>query len=515
MSRVIPLQARRPLLEMRGISKAYGSVRANRAVDLTVMPAQIVGLLGENGSGKSTLMKVLFGMVKPDEGGIVYDGRELSTGSPKAALQAGIAMIHQHFTLVEAMTVAENLMLGWSGGAGPWLDRRGIAAKVRDAAARYGLEIDPDARVEQLALGEKQRVEILKAILRGAHLLILDEPTSILSPPEIAQLLDFLRRFRADGHSVIFITHKLGEVIAVADHVFVLRDGQVAGSTPVAGATRESLARLMVGRETAASAPVQTATPGAVRLRVEKLAARDAGGVERLKDASFDLRAGEILALAGIDGNGQGELCDVLAGMQRPLRGRISLDDRDVTRGGVAERLRAGIAYIPADRAGTSLVQGMSIEENLLLRDVGLAPYSRFGHVHRSVARAVCLDRRRDFGSRAASLDAPARTLSGGNQQKVALARELGRDPQVVIAFQPTWGLDPGSTQFVIDSLRRLRDRGAAVLYISSELEEVLAVGDRVGVLTEGRIVGVVPRIEADIQRIGLAMAGALPEEIA
>ncbi|MGJ7579242.1 ABC transporter ATP-binding protein [Variovorax sp. RHLX14] len=506
---------RRALLEMRGISKSYGTVRANRGIDLTVMSAQIVGLLGENGSGKSTLMKVLFGMVRPDKGGIVYDGRELATGSPKAALQAGIAMIHQHFTLVEAMTVAENLMLGWAEGAGWWLDRRGIAAKVRDAAARYGLEIDPDARVEQLALGEKQRVEILKAILRGANLLILDEPTSILSPPEIAQLLEFLRRFRAEGHSVVFITHKLGEVLAVADQVVVLRDGQVAGSAPTAGATRESLARLMVGRDAkaarAVSSPVAT-KPGRIRLKVEGLAARDASGVARLRNASFELRAGEILALAGIDGNGQGELADVLAGMQQPVRGRIILDNYDITYGDVVQRLGVGIAYIPADRAGTSLVQGMSIEENLMLRDMGQPPYSSFGHIHRGAARALCLDRRRDFDIRATSLDAPARTLSGGNQQKVALARELGRKPEVVIAFQPTWGLDPGATQFVIDSLRRLRDQGAAVLYISSELEEVLAVGDRVGVLSDGCIVGVVPRAEADVERIGLAMAGVLQE---
>ena len=503
----------RPLLEMRGISKSYGAVRANRSVDLTVMHGEIVGLLGENASGKSTLMKVLFGMVRPDAGGIVYDGRELETGSPKAALQAGIAMIHQHFTLVEAMTVAENLMLGWSRGAGPWLDRRGVAAQVRDAAARYGLEIDPDARVEQLALGEKQRVEILKAILRGAHLLILDEPSSILSPPEIGRLLDFLQRFRAEGHSVVFITHKLGEVLQVADQVVVLRDGQVAGNAPVAGATRESLARMMVGRDTAAAAPPTAAAPGPLRLQVRGLAARDGGGVERLKDAGFDLHAGEILALAGIDGNGQGELADVLAGMARPVRGSIVFDGQDITRGGVAQRMAHGIAYIPADRTGTSLVQGMSIEENLLLRDVGRAPYSRFGHIHRGTARRICLERMQAFGVRAASLQVAARTLSGGNQQKVALARELGRAPQVVIAFQPTWGLDPGSTRFVIESLRRLRDAGAAVLYISSELEEVLAVGDRVGVLSDGRIAGVVPRAEVDIERIGLAMAGASKEE--
>lgn len=500
------------LLEMRGISKSYGSVRANRSINFTVQPGQIVGLLGENGSGKSTLMKVLFGMVRPDEGAIVYRGRELDAGSPKAALQAGIAMIHQHFTLVEAMTVSENLMLGWSARGGPWLDHAAMAGQVRDAAQRYGLDIHPAARVERLALGEKQRIEILKAILRGADLLILDEPTSILSPPEIARLLEFLQRFRAEGHSVVFITHKLGEVLAVADEIVVLRDGEVVGTTPAAGATRESLARMMVGRELAAPAERRSATPGAVRLKVEALAARDNNGAERLKDASFELRAGEVLALAGIDGNGQGELANTLAGLAAPLRGRIFLDGVDITAGGAAARLEAGIAYIPADRSGTSLVQGMSIEDNLMLRDISRRPFSVAGRIDRRATGQAARQRMRDFDVRAASPAAAARTLSGGNQQKVALARELSRQPQVVIAFQPTWGLDPGATRFVMESLLKLRDQGAAVLYISSELEEVLAVGDRMGVLSDGRIVLLVDRSEADIERIGLAMAGAFQE---
>ncbi|MBU9510543.1 ABC transporter ATP-binding protein [Burkholderia multivorans] len=503
----------RALLEMRGISKSYGSVQANRRIDLTVMPGEIVGLLGENGSGKSTLMKVLFGMVRPDEGDVVYQGRQLEAGSPRAALEQGIAMIHQHFTLVEAMTVSENLMLGWSRDAGPWLNHAATARKVREAAAHYGLEVDPDARVEQLALGEKQRVEILKAILRGAHLLILDEPSSILSPPEIERLLAFLKRFRAEGHSVVFITHKLGEVLEVADRVVVLRDGQVVGATDVAGATRESLARLMVGRELAPPAARAASPAGKVRLQVEGLAARDASGVERLRGASFTLRAGEVLALAGIDGNGQGELANTLAGITVPTAGRILLDGVDITRGNARTRLAAGIAYIPADRAGTSLVQGMSIEDNLVLRDIDQEPYSSGGRIARAVLRRLAQQRMREFDIRAASPQVPARTLSGGNQQKVALARELSRQPRVVIAFQPTWGLDPGATRFVVESLLKLRQQGAAVLYISSELEEVLAVGDRIGVLSGGRILHVVDRAQADLESIGLAMAGARTEK--
>lgn len=496
------------LLEMRGISKSYGSVHANRGVDLTVMPGQVVGLLGENGSGKSTLMKVLFGMVRPDEGAIVYGGRELATASPRAALQRGIAMIHQHFTLVEAMTVSENVMLGWSHDSRRWLDHAATARKLREAGERYGLEVDPDARVEQLALGEKQRVEILKAILRGAHLLILDEPSSILSPSEVDKLLDFLKRFRAEGHSVVFITHKLGEVLEVADQIVVLRDGQVVGDISATGATRESLARMMVGRDLAPPAQRTDSSAGAVLLEVEHLSVRDASGVERLRGATFQLRAGEVLALAGIDGNGQGELADALAGIVAPTAGRIMLDGVDVTRDDARTRLAAGIAYIPADRAGTSLVQGMSIEDNLVLRDIARAPYSFAGRIDRAALRQNALECMRQFGVRAASPEVPARALSGGNQQKVALARELSRHPRVVIAFQPTWGLDPGATRFVIESLLNLREQGAAVLYISSELEEVLAVGDRIGVLSDGSIRDVVDRAEADLERIGLAMAG-------
>ncbi|RYY87636.1 MAG: ATP-binding cassette domain-containing protein, partial [Comamonadaceae bacterium] len=355
----------------------------------------------------------------------------------------------------------------------------------------------------------RQRVEILKAILRGARLLILDEPTSILSPPEIARLLDFLRRFRAEGRSVVFITHKLGEVLEVADQVVVLRAGEVSGRCPAQGATRESLARLMVGREVAAVARPAARAAGDVLLRADHLAARDASGAQRLRDASFELRAGEVLALAGIDGNGQQELADALAGLALPAAGRIALDGRDITVLSAQARVAAGIAYIPADRAGTSLVQAMSIEDNLLLRDVGRAPFSRHGRLQPGARREHALRSMRDFDIRAAGPTLAARALSGGNQQKVALAREIGRDPRVVIAFQPTWGLDPGATRFVIDTLLALRDRGGAVLYISSELEEVLAVGDRVGVLSGGRIVDVMDRADATLERIGLAMGGA------
>jgi simple sugar transport system ATP-binding protein len=399
-------------------------------------------------------------------------------------------------------------MLGQAQGG--WrLDRAATARAISQAGQRYGLPVDPQASVESLALGERQRVEILKAILRGARLLILDEPTSILSPPEIEALLAFLDRFRADGNAVVFITHKLREVLQVADEIVVLRDGALAGRTAAAAATAESLARMMVGRDTPAPIERTQAARGPVRLRATGLAACDVNGTRRLEDASLTLHAGEVLALAGIDGNGQAELCDVLAGLMPPLGGRIELDGVDVTTTGSQARVAGGIAYIPADRAGTSLVQAMSIDDNLMLRDIRRAPFSRRGLLDRAAQQRVALERFREFDVRAASTGAPARTLSGGNQQKVVLARELGRDPRVVIAFQPTWGLDPGSTRFVIERVLQLRNAGAAVLYLSSELDEVLAVGDRIGVISGGRIVEVVDRAEVDLKRLGLALAGS------
>jgi simple sugar transport system ATP-binding protein len=492
---------------MRGITKSYGAVRANRGIDLRVPRGWIVGLLGENGSGKSTLMKCLFGMVRPDAGTIEFRGRELAVASPRDALDAGIAMIHQHFALVEAMTVVENVMLGWRD-TGAWLRPRDIAGRLREAARTYGIDVDPDARVADLPLGARQRAEILNAIVRGAELLVLDEPTSILSPPEASALLAVLRRLRADGKSVIFISHKLGEVLDVCDEVVVLRDGEVAGRASVAGATRGTLARMMVGRDMSEPAPRAPARPGGTLLDVAGLAARDGAHVLRLRDATFSLRAGEILAIAGVDGNGQAELANALAGLVPAAGGRVILDGADVTSLGPQARLERGLAYIPADRATTSLVQEMTVADNLALRDFARPPLARGFWADAGARAALAHSRIAAFDVRCPGPDVAVRTLSGGNQQKVVLAREIGREPRVLVAFQPTWGLDPGATRFVIDQVLALRDRGGAVLYISSELEEVLAVGDRVGVIFDGRIVGVVDREAADATRVGLMMAG-------
>jgi len=496
---------------MSGITKSYGDVRANGGIDFVVPPGRIIGLLGENGSGKTTLMNILFGMVRPDAGTIAFHDRPLAGHTPRQAIAAGISMIHQHFMLVPNMTVTENVMLAGQEG-GVWLRPEVMAHRIREASQTYGLHLEPTARVSELSLGARQRVEIVKAVLRGARLLVLDEPTSNLSPPEVAVLLDILRRFRADGRSVVFISHKLGEVLELCDDVVVLRDGVVAGARPVAGASREDLAHMMVGRELPPPVERHARSAGRELLVVSELGLRDGAGVERLRGVSFSVRAGEVFAVAGVDGNGQSELADVIAGIRVAEVGAVFVDGRDVTRAGVSERLVAGLAYIPADRGSTGLVAGMSIAENLALRDVGEPPHCRGWWLDLAATRELATTRMADFGVRASGPDAPAATLSGGNQQKVVLARELARAPRVLLAVQPTRGLDPGATRFVIDQILSLRAGGAAVLYISTELEEILTVADRIGVMYGGRLVGVARRQDADLARIGLMMAGALEE---
>jgi ABC-type uncharacterized transport system ATPase subunit len=496
------------MLEMRGICKSYGSVRANRDIDLDVAAGRIVGLLGENGSGKSTLMKVLFGIVNADTGTISFRGAPLADHNPRAAIAAGLGMIHQHFTLVDAMSVTENVMLGWDR-AGAWLRPKEISELIRTTSRTYGLDLDPDAIVGSLPHGQRQRVEIVKVILRGAELLILDEPTSNLSPPEVRGLLDVMRRLREQGRAVIFISHKLDEVLEICDDIVVLRDGAVSGRCSAEGTGKAELAQMMVGRDTTTAIEKAPQEPGAAVLHVVKLCRRDAAGIDRLRDISFSLHAGEILAVAGVDGNGQSDLVDALAGLREITSGGIDLAGLDVTHASVAARLAAGLSYIPVDRATTSLVQAMSVADNLALREFDRAPFSRSGWLLRKAFEDNAEERMRHFAIRAAGPDVPARTLSGGNQQKIVVAREIGRQPKVLIAFQPTWGLDPGATRFVIDQLIALRDAGGAVLYLSASLDEVLMLGDRIAVIHGGRLSEPVPRAKADITEIGLMMAGA------
>ena len=495
-----------PLLQMRGIERRFGAVRANDGIDLDVPAGQIVGLLGENGSGKTTLMNVLFGMLRPDAGAVVFRGRELSGHGPSQAMAAGLAMIHQHFKLIEAMTVVENVMLGWTV-AGQVLRRAAMAQRVRDASQRFGLDLDPQARIGDLPLGRRQQVEILKAILRDAELLIMDEPTSNLAPPEVAGLFAILRRLRTEGRGVILITHKLGEALEVCDEVVVLRAGRVVGRTAASGTSRGQLAEMMVGNAVERVETRRAATPGAgrlggVRLAVARLRAAGLGGID------LALHGGEIVGVAGVDGNGQFELAQTLAGLHPAVAGTIRLEGRDVTRAGVAARTRAGLAYMPADRSDVSLVPAMTVAENLMLRDARRPPYSRRGLLSHAGREAKARALIAAYDIRTPGPATPVARLSGGNQQKIVVARELDRAPTVLIAHQPTWGLDPDATRSVLGRMLALRDAGAAVLAISSELEELLAISDRIAVMAAGKFIGVTSRADADLRQIGLWMAG-------
>lgn len=493
-----------PLLSMQGIEKAYGAVRANQGVDFDVPEGRIVGLLGENGSGKSTLMRVLFGMVRPDSGAMLWRGQEYAPRSPADALRAGIGMIHQHFSLAEGMTVAENVALGWSGAGRWWLRRGRLADQVRTGSAAYGLALEPGSRVADLPLGARQRVEILKALLRGARLLVLDEPTSVLGPAEVAGLLDVLRRLQAGGCSVVLISHKLHEVAAVCDEVVVLRDGRTAARLPRIDATPARLAALLsAGPAPPIPAP---ATPGPVRLRLDGIGLRG-----RLDSVSLDLRAGEVLGLAGTDGNGQQEVAEAAAGLCRPDAGRVALDGADATGWSARRRMRAGVAYVPADRRGESLVPGMTVAENLVMRDLRTPGFSRWGVLRTAAAAAGARAAIARFGIRAPGPGVRVGGLSGGNQQKVALARELTRRPGVLLLVQPTWGLDPGAAAAVRAEVLALRNAGAAVLWASTETEELLEVADRIAVMVAGRVAAVLPRAEASAERLALLIAGPAP----
>ncbi len=480
------------LLQMQGIEKAYGAVRANCGVDLEAGEGRIVGLLGENGSGKSTLMKILFGLVRPDKGAMLWRGQEYAPRSPADALAAGIGMIHQHFTLAEGMTVAENVALGWSGAGRWWLRRTTLASRIRAASEAYGLALDPGQLVGSLPLGARQRVEILKALLRGARLLVLDEPTSVLGPAEVAGLLDVLRRLREGGCSIVLISHKLPEVAAVCDEVVVLKDGRTAARVPQAEATAERLAALMSNG--AVRSVRMTRQTGPIRLAMQ-----GAG-------LSLELRGGEVLGVAGTDGNGQQALIETAAGLRPPGAIRVSKDGVDVTRWSSRRRMAAGIAYVPADRRGVSLVPGMTLAENMIMRD--LRRFARAGVLRPDRAAKAAQAGIARFGIRADGPGVRVKTLSGGNQQKVALARELAREPGVLLLHQPSWGLDPGAAAAVQEAALALCAGGAAVLWASTETEELLAVCDRIAVMVDGAVVAVLPRAEASAERLALLIAG-------
>ena len=477
-------------LELRGITKRFGLLAANDRISLSVAPGQVHALLGENGAGKTTLMNVLYGLTQPDEGEILVDGKPAKFGSPRDAIAAGIGMVHQHFMLVPVFTVAENVTLGIEeAGRAGLLDRRKARRDVADLSHRYGLDVNPDALVEELPVGIQQRVEIVKALVRQAKVLILDEPTAVLTPAETEELFRIIRQLQAGGTSVIFISHKLKEVHAIADTITVLRRGQVVGArTPPV--TEDDLAALMVGRNVQLRVSKDPAKPGEVVLDVAGLTVADDAGGLPVDGLSFQVRAGEILGVAGVQGNGQTELCEALMGLRPVAGGTISVEGHDLTRASPRARLQAGIAYVPEDRNEDGLVGSFSVAENLILDMYDRAPYSSGINLNLPSIRANAAARIEEFDIRTGSAATAAGTLSGGNQQKVILAREVGREHKVLIASQPTRGLDVGSIEFVHKRIIRQRDRGVAVVIVSSELDEIYALADRIAVMYEGKITG-------------------------
>jgi len=494
-------------LELRGITKSFGSLVANDHVDLTVEPGEIRALLGENGAGKTTLMNILYGLVQADEGEILLDDKPVTIRSPRDAIAAGIGMVHQHFMLVPVFTVAENVTLGAERvRAFGLLDKRRTRRDVREMSERFGLRIDPDALVEDLPVGVQQRVEIIKALLRDASVLVLDEPTSVLTPGEAEDLFRIMRELRAGGRTIIFISHKLKEVQEIADSITILRRGKVVGERPPSTSDTE-LAALMVGRSVQLRVDKAPATPGEVVLDVADLSVLGERGETSVRGVSFKVRAGEILGIAGVQGNGQTELCEALMGL-RPSTGSVRLSGRDLSSASTRERLRAGIGYIPEDRQEDGLVGEFSVAENLVLDVYDRAPYSSGISLNPDVIRDTARQRVADYDVRTTSITTPVSTLSGGNQQKVIVAREVGRDVKLLLASQPTRGLDVGSIEFVHKQIIAQRDRGAAVIIVSSELDEIYALSDRIAVMYEGRIVGfTAPDIPE--QELGLMMAGA------
>ncbi len=508
------MSAAEVVLEMRGIRKEFPGVVANDDVSLDVRRGEVHALLGENGAGKSTLMNILYGLYRPDGGEILMQGKPSTFGSARDAIAAGIGMVHQHFMLIPVMTVAENIVLGIEPRAGVFLDERGAERRVRELSERFGLSVSPSALVSEITVGQEQRVEILKALYRGADILILDEPTAVLTPQEAKELFGIIRSLKADGKSIIFISHKLNEVLEIADRITVLRRGKTIETVAREGATEESLARAMVGREVLLRVDKPPAQPGDVLLSVKDLHVVDDRGIAKVRGVSFDVRAGEIVGIAGVDGNGQTELIDAITGLRKVESGDVLVAGRELADASAREMLDAGVGHIPEDRQRRGLVLEFSIAENIALHDYAKPPTAKWSWLFpaRMIERARGLIE--EFDVRGGGPLTRAGGLSGGNQQKLVAAREIARDPKVLIAAQPTRGLDVGAIEYLHRRIVAERDEGRAILLISLELDEILSLSDRILVIYEGEIVGEHTG-EVSEQEIGLEMLGGREKAIA
>lgn len=500
-------------MEMRSITKRFPGVLANDRIDFEVKSGEVHALLGENGAGKSTLMNVLYGLYQADEGQIFLNGEEIRIQSPTDAIKNGIGMIHQHFMLVETLTVAENVALGLESSRKPLTDLDRVTERVLELADVYGLEMDPGAYIWQLSVGQRQRVEIMKALYRGAALLILDEPTAVLTPQEVDELFQIIREMAEDGHALIFISHKLHEVIDISDRVTVLRGGRKVGTYQTEEVTKSDLARRMVGREVIFRPDIAEVEAGEVRLEVDHVSCKSDRGTPGLREVDLEVRSGEILGVAGVSGNGQLELAEVITGLREVTEGRIILDGEDITRYPPIERTDRKLAYIPEERMRDGMIKEFTVAENLILREHHRKPFSQSGFLNLKAIRENSDELIDNYQIKTPSRETLAKSLSGGNIQKVVVARELSRKPRVIVASQPTRGLDVGATEYVREQLLSQRKEGTAILLISEDLDEILALADRIAVIYEGQIMGIVPGDQATPQELGLMMAGVKERE--
>jgi simple sugar transport system ATP-binding protein len=497
------------IVEMLGIRKEFPGIVANDNVTLQLRKGEIHALLGENGAGKSTLMGILFGMYQPDAGVIKIRGKETKIANPNVANELGIGMVHQHFKLVHNFTVTENIILGSEPRRGLLYDTKSASRRIAELSRQYGLNVDPDAKIEDISVGMQQRVEILKMLYREAEVLIFDEPTAVLTPQEIRDLMDIMKNLKAEGKSIILITHKLKEIKAVADRCTVIRRGKLIGTVDVATTSEAEMAKMMVGRDVSLTVEKEAREPGEPVLRIEHLTVLNNKKVPGLKSFSLEVRCGEIVGIAGVEGNGQTELVEALTGLRRAESGTIWFNGRDITRLSVRQRIESGIAHIPEDRQKRGLVLDYNLEDNMMLEVYYRQPFSRRGLLNRREIRRHAERIIGDFDVRAGEgAVTKARSLSGGNQQKAIIGREMELDPLLLIAVQPTRGLDVGSIEYIHRRLVEQRNKGKAVLLVSLELDEILALSDRIAVLSHGELVGIVNAADTDENEIGLMMAG-------
>lgn len=501
-------QSEVPVLELRGITKAFPGVLANDHIDLILNRGEILALLGENGAGKSTLMNILYGLYRQDEGTILVNGQSVEINEPGDAIAQGIGMVHQHFMLVPVLTVTENVMLGNESVKNGFLNRRSAANRIREISKQYGLDVDPNAYVKDLPLGIQQRVEIIKLLYRNADILILDEPTAVLTPQEVDELFAIIQTLIDDGKSMIFITHKLNEVMAISDKITVLRRGKVVGHTIPAETSQEDLASMMVGRDVLLKVERGTPKLGRTALKVNNLHVADDLGNPAVEGVSFEVREGEVLGIAGVQGNGQTELVQALTGLRPVEEGNIHILGQDTTRATPRKVLEAGVGHVPEDRQHEGLVLSFPISDNVVLDTYYTEPYAKGGTLQADVILQTARDRVDEYDVRTPDVTPPVDTLSGGNQQKVIVAREFSREIKLLIASQPTRGVDVGSIEFIHRRIIEKRDQGTAVLVVSSELDEVLNLSDRIAVMYEGRIMDILPSTQATKERVGLLMAG-------